>query len=492
MGGGRGMAFDRFSDLPRSRLSAREAALTRVIAAAGLCALAVVALTLPVVWNGFVFIYHDSIDYLGLAFTWQMPEFRTAPYGLFAGLARLTGNPATVVLAQSAVVVGILALSVRAQAPAVRFPVAFTVTLLAALSGGISLYASQIMADVFAGAAVLGLVSLMLFAEGLTAFRRWLLAGLCAVAICVHTSHVGLALGLLALGFGARLAHSFHPSFPRVRLREASLAVAGGVALVLAGNAYVTGRPFLTQTATVQALALFVEGGVAKSYLDLRCQEPAGAGYRTGHEPPFKLCAYRETLPRTANEFLWARGRSPLYKLGGWDGMRAEAQAIVDGAVKTLPGAVALQTLDLSVAQFFMLDPGDGLGPRWPCYGDAIGTWFPNDKLAFKLSRQEHGIDFTPLYWPTRAIMGVSLAAVLILAFAGRQMPRQSLFGAAILIAVAGNAFICGGLSNPNHRYQGRMVWLVASSAALMILAQTASGRVRGRTESAAVAGSST
>ncbi len=470
------MGYFRSIRLPRPHLTARMAAPGDALAIAGVMVIAVIALALPVAWNGFVLVYHDSIDYLGLTFTWQMPEFRTAAYGLFAGIGRLAGSPTAIVLAQSALVVLTIALCVRAQFAPPRFLMAFTVAMIAALAGGISLFASQVMADVFAGAMVLGLVSLMLFFDGLSMPRRMLLAALCAVGVAVHTSHVGLALGLLMLGGMARLARRRWPGVPQVRLREAAFAAIGGISLAVTANAYVTGRPFLAQTATVQALALFIEGGVTKSYLDENCP-PAGS-----HKPaPYKLCAYRDHLPPTANDFLWARGASPLYKLGGWDALRGEAAAIVDGSLETMPDQVVRQTLDLTAIQFLMLDPGDGLGPRWNYYVQTIGKWYPGSAKAFQGSRQQHGIDFKPLYWPTRAIMGVSLAALLIFALAWRRAPRQAMFAAAILAALVGNAFICGALSNPNHRYQGRLVWLVASSAAMMVLAQTSFGRVRER-----------
>lgn len=436
--------------------------------------ISVLMLALPVAWNGFVLVYHDSIDYLGLTFTWQMPEFRTAAYGLFASVGRLAGNPTAIVLTQSALVVFTIALSVRAQFAPPRFLMAFTVVMIAALAGGISLFASQVMADVFAGAMVLGLVSLMLFFDGLTMPRRVLLAALCAVGAAVHTSHVALALGLLLLGIMAHVARRRWPTLPQVRLREAAFATIGGICLAVGANAYVTGRPFLTQTATVQALALFVEGGVTKAYLDENCP-PDGS-----LKPmPYKLCAFRNHLPPTANDFLWARGASPLYKLGGWDALRGEAEAIVDGSLETMPDQVLRQSLDLAAIQFLMLDPGDGLDPRWNYYVQTIGKWYPGSVKAFQGSRQQQGIDFKPLYWPTRAIMGVSLAALAVFALAWRRAPRQAMFAAAILAALLGNAFICGALSNPNHRYQGRMVWLVASAAAMTVLAQMSFGPVR-------------
>lgn len=467
------------SELPHEALARPRAAgapaRLRRLAFAGLFVLAVAALVLPVAWNGFVLIYPDSIDYLGLSFIWQMPEFRTACYGIFAGIGRLAGDPVAIVIAQSSIVVAVIALSVRAQIGPKRFLSTFVLVMGAALLGGISLFASQIMADVFAGAVVLGLVSLMVFADGLTTGRRILLALLSAVAVAVHTSHVGLGLGLLALGVLVKLVGLIRPSVPKVRLRAAAFSVVLGVVLAMGSNFYVIGRATLTQTVTVQNLALFIEGGSAKAYLDAKCPAPGS------HKPaPYRLCAYKDQLPSTANEFLWAKWASPLYKLGGWNAMREEADAIVRGTLKTMPLAVLRQSVVLTAEQFFMLDPGDGLDPRWEYYPTTIAEWYPHTLVPFLHSRQQRGIDFKPLVWPIRAVMGLSLAAILILTLAAiRLAPRQALFGGAILLAVLGNAFICGALSNPNHRYQGRLVWLAASAAVLMVSARVSSGRAR-------------
>ncbi|MEP9348474.1 hypothetical protein [Xanthobacter sp. KR7-225] len=248
---------------------------------------------------------------------------------------------------------------------------------------------------------------------------------------------------------------------PGAREKERAGALAAGALMALA----------------VQTLGMLVEGGVAKAYLDHHCADAADHGER----PPFRLCACRHALPRTANEFLWNRIASPLYALGGWNAVRGEAEALVDGALETMPGAVARQALDLTVAQLLMPDPGDGLQPRSPYYLQHIGAWYPDSAQAFRNSRQQRGIDFSLLNWPTRAVMGSSLAVLLVFTLSVRRAPRQALFAMAVLAAVLGNAFICGALSNPNRRYEGRMVWLVASAAALLVFSGTTSARLARR-----------
>ena len=56
----------------------------------------------------------------------------------------------------------------------------------------------------------------------------------------------------------------------------------------------------------------------------------------------------------------------------------------------------------------------------------------------------------------------LSVLALLVVAGFGMRTRRHDLAGLAlfVLVALVGNAFICGALSNPHDRYQSRLVWL--------------------------------
>jgi hypothetical protein len=49
---------------------------------------------------------------------------------------------------------------------------------------------------------------------------------------------------------------------------------------------------------------------------------------------------------------------------------------------------------------------------------------------------------------------------------------RHDLAGVAVftLLALLGNAFICGALSNPHDRYQSRLVWLATLIVAMTMV----------------------
>ena len=56
----------------------------------------------------------------------------------------------------------------------------------------------------------------------------------------------------------------------------------------------------------------------------------------------------------------------------------------------------------------------------------------------------------------------LSVLGLLVVVGWGIRARRHDLAGAAlyIFLALLGNAFICGALSNPHNRYQSRLVWL--------------------------------
>ena len=50
-----------------------------------------------------------------------------------------------------------------------------------------------------------------------------------------------------------------------------------------------------------------------------------------------------------------------------------------------------------------------------------------------------------------------------------------------VLVALLGNAFICGALSNPHHRYQSRLIWLAPLVVLLAVGEYFADRRGRSR-----------
>jgi len=407
----------------------------------------------PAFWNGAPLFYYDSVDYLVQPFTGEMPVFRTAPYGWFQWLARLGGNPWPTIVAQAAMVTGIAWLSVDALVPGLnRLWLLAGVAVLSWLTG-LSWYVSQVMADSLTGAVFLGAIALAC-GRRLPLVPRILLMVLTALGMAFHVSHIAVICGLVLCVLAARLASLRVPSLRFIRARDLVLTLALSVTTAVFANYATTGRVFLLQNAANLRLALLIETGLVKDYLDEVCPQ----NQRISH-----LCPYRKTLPTTANAYLW-NTFGPFHDLGGWKSElhKQEAATIVGEILRRYPGETAARLGTAAFRQFGMVETGDGLRPMFWHLEKPIARFYPGFLEEFRRARQQHHIEFSHYAVRDDLVYWLSLAGMVGIALFGWQMGSRAVPGATALVflILVGNAVVCGALSNPNHRYQGRIAWL--------------------------------
>ncbi|CAA7614262.1 hypothetical protein [Magnetospirillum sp. UT-4] len=420
----------------------------------------------PALWNGYPLIYFDSEDYVTISFAWEPIVYRILTYGAFVSVAKPFGTLWAVVAAQALIVAWVLHEAVWAWIARYRPQVYVALGAMLAVFTGLPWVVSQVMADVFAGVAILG-IAVLAFGDSLPRWRRLaVLVPLTAIAISVHMSHVAVAAGLMLVLGAIWLATRLSLRMPRPRLGLAALAVALGTLLVPSVHWLATGRAYFSESGQVLQLALFVQDGLAKKYLDEVC--PQGAA--------FKMCEHKDELPFTADEFLW--GESPFDELGGWKAMHDEASAIVRGAIATFPLDVAGAMLDNTLVQLELIASGEDLVPMTWHFVKTQLKYYPDDFRAFRFARQQRhrGISFDVINRVQVPVArAAEIAALGLIVFAWRRRDRIS--GGllvAVVIALLGNAFVCGALSNPHDRYQSRVVWLAlfASTVAAIRLDQ--------------------
>jgi len=315
----------------------------------------------------------------------------------------------------------------------------------------------QIMPDCFTGLLVIVLMLLILHAARLGRGEGIALAALGVLAVAVHTSHVPLALGLIAvlmplrrmLGAEGRLGCQ---AVARI-VAVPALAVCAMMAVNLAGH----GRAAVAPFGNVFLLARVLYDGPGMAALDRRC--PA---------VHWRLCPYVGQFPPDSDHFLWDQ-QSPLWRAGGPKAVSLEADAIIMAALRDAPSDSLGRYVGNVTDQLTRFATGDGLQP-WPStVRPVIARGFPASELrAYDASRQSGGLPLIPesLLRLHRAAAIVGLAALCVMPILARRRLVAGL-AVAVLLALLGNAMVTGGLSQPHDRYQARLIWLAVASPLL-------------------------
>lgn len=434
-------------------------------------------------WNGFPIIFYDTGAYLLEGLGRVFLAERSPVYSLFLDYGGARASLWTIAILQAVATAFTIAETARALTPRLPWAALWAMVALLVVATGLPWYVGQIEPDCFAGIVVLALYLLAFHAESMGCWRNILLAALCAFAMAVHPSHLLLGGGLIA-AFGLYRAFAHF----RARFRPASLARRGaqpalarpaacclfGLALIVAANHTLTGEFFVSRSGPAFVFARLLQDRIVMRLLDDTCPK--------SH---YRLCAYKDVLPRTADQWLWGRA-SPFLKLGRFTGTSAESSRIIRDTLIRYPGLQLESALADALRQFAMFKTGDQIEPQEWILSKPLGQFIPRQIPAYLAARQQQGeIDFGAL---NRIHVGfgwlslLALVAALGLALrAGRR--REAQLCAVVLLALIGNAAICGALSNPHDRYQSRLVWL-APFALMLIAGDRAICALRGVGES--------
>lgn len=422
--------------------------------AAGLIACAALLLLLPALWNGFPFIFYDSGDYLAVTLTGQRVVYRDPIYGYVAAVLHGRHTLWGVAVGQSLLSAWILWEVVGQMFHERGRAAAFlAVTALLAVGSSLPWFSAQVMPDIWGALAVL-MVALLALTD-LPAWKRAALALLLAVALACHLSFLPLGAGLLLLLLGLRIVLIRKGLV--VRLGWTAIAVAVAPSLIVAANLSLGGPAALSQTSHAFLLARMMQDGLAKRTLDRLCPDPT-----------LKLCALKDRLPTSANDFLWSDSEA-FALVGGWLDSREEANRIIAASFDLFPAEHVVSAVKLSVQQLIWFSTGDGLESQAEPWG-VIEAHLPRDFPSYEAARQQTGLlplrSINDIHVPLAALAMLSLPLLLWAAWRSRRWR-----GAAALVliggALLGNAVICGVLSNPNDRYESRVVWLAVFALGL-------------------------
>jgi hypothetical protein len=422
-------------------------------------ALMVLALLAPALWNGFPLIFADTGGYLLRPFAHSLELGRSALYGAFlaAGI-RLEFWPN--VLIQAALAIWIIALTLRAHLGGVRPASVLLVVLALAVLTSLPWTASQLMPDVFVPLAAL---ALHLLAFRPAQLRTPEIAGLGAVAafaIASHMSILGVGLALL-MAYAVMRVPALRWSLPRPRLAPAAAALAAGIGLALTSNAIIGGEFAFTPGGPNFLFGRLVQDGIVTRYLDRVCPDPT-----------LRICAYRNELPASADDWMWWP-ESPFFKLGGWKEFTPEAERIIVGTIVTDPVGHVVAAVKDTLLQLVTADTGDGVNSESTQHAVwVLSEHAPNAMARFRAAAQQRDqFDFTAInrVQVPLAILATALMPVLVV-WLRRRRPALAALALSALLALLANAAICGIFSGPSPRYQSRLAPIAALTALVVAL----------------------
>jgi hypothetical protein len=416
-------------------------------------------------WNGFPLIFYDTGAYLleGLKGVFLME--RSPVYSLFlyfTGAARSFWYPAFIQALMTAFVMTMFA---RAEVP--RLPVIRLVALVIALIlfTGLAWYVGQLEPDCMTALVVLGLYLLAFRAQRLGPVRSGLLIVVSGLSVACHPSHLGLAAGLaFALGLlrlAAHLVPRLRYELPKPDLTYPVATFALGLGLVLAANDSLTGQMFVSRSGPVFIFARMLQDGIVKRDLDDTC--PAAH---------YVLCKYKDQLPDRGDAWLWQR-TSIFNKLHRFAGTAKESERIVIDSLERYPLLQVEMAIKDTVVQFFLVRTGDGIEPQEWVLQKGLHWLVPRQLPDYLHARQQRGdihvFGFLNVIYCTVALFTLlALIYALRNAWVARDWEGLTL-PAFLLVALLGNAFICGALSNPHDRYQARLAWVPTFALALTL-----------------------
>jgi hypothetical protein len=432
--------------------------------------LSILCLVAPAIWNGFPLLEWDTGGYLARWYDHTLVINRAVPYGLFLNVGSFFAFW-PVLIVQSALTIWVLALMLRAHGfPNRPWLLTGMIAVLSALTT-LPWLTSILLTDIFAGLAVFATYLLVLHAAKLTRREKLGLFLLLAFSASTHSATLAVCGGLLIVA--AAVAQLEPKRVTLRRLAAPAIALVLSVAFIFGGNYLVAKKLAWTPGGFGIAFGRMLQDGIVKKYLDAHCPEA-----------DLILCRYKDRLPQDADQFFW---HDPLFEktLGGFKGLGPEMERIVLAATAEYP-LLQLETATIATArQLVHVRTGEGVeNTTWHTYG-VIHDRLPQVVPAMEAARQQQkqSISFTGInavHYPL-ALLGLALLPIICLLgwFAWLPVPFAEL-GMTCMLALLGNAMVCGIVSNPHDRYGARLVW-IASFVALLALAQSVAQARRAR-----------
>ena len=404
-------------------------------------------------WNGFPIIFYDTGAYIleGLGHVF-VPE-RASVYSLLLYYTGAAKSLWFVAILQALITAFVITELARVEVEDLSaWPFVLLVAALVYVTG-IAWYVGQIEPDIMTPIMVIALF-LLAFRSGLLGtVRALLLLVTAAVAAASHPGNLLLGAGLLgALVLLRLLAIAFallRPVAPTLLAPLCSFVLSLG--LVFSANYSLTHQWFIGRTGPYFAFARMIQDGIIPKLLDDTC--PASH---------YALCPFKGRLPHRADSWLW-NGDSPFNSFNRFHGPVEPYEQMMLDSIRRYPMLNLSAVLKDTAVQFITFRTGDQIEPQeWVLYSD-LAHYIPAQMESYMRARQQRGeLHFGNINKVHVTVAVLSLLGLLFLLRTSylRHDWQSGALPAFVLLALLGNAFICGTLSNPHDRYQSRLIWV--------------------------------
>ena len=438
-----------------------------------LAAIAAVALLLaPAMWNGYPLVFPDTGGYLARTFEGDLELGRSALYGAFLrpGLAfDFWPN----VLAQAVMVAWLVYLLLRTHGLAATPLVPLGVLVALAIGTSLPWYAGQLMPDVLVPSTVLGVYLLAFRSDALRGAERIGLGALIAFAMASHMGTLalcaGLAVALIAIA-------ALRLPLPRPRLVTPLAAMLAGLMLAPVSNLAIGGKFAFTPGGESFLFGRLIQDGIIARYLADRCPDPS-----------VQLCRYANTLPPTADDWLW-HNETAFYKLGGWRDYAAEERRIIRETLWLYPFQYVVTAARSTLLQLtmFRTEVSTSTAENEHTF-QTFDKYTPSGFDKLRAARQHAGwLNVAKLNFLHVPVAALSLAGLIAsIAFRRRLgvTPKAAALAATVLATLVINAAVCGVFSNPVDRYQSRLIWLAPLTLIVAAATRNSGGPLSSKTD---------
>lgn len=422
----------------------------------------------PALWNGFAIVFFDTGGYVERVLDMNLAPGRSLFYGIFLWVASLGWwsfwGP---VLVQSLAAVWVIRLMLRCHGlPSGPLATAVLSGTLGALTG-ISWYTSQLMPDILVPLTTLSLWLLAVDWKRLGWTNRVGLIALCLLGLMSHMSCMALAIGLVMVIAFIRVLSERRQWMLSISIVTPATVLVASLLLMPLLHLVLVGQGGFTPGGPVFMFGRLVQDGLAQRWLAEHCPAPG-----------IKLCEMQTRLPKTANDFLWAYD-SPFQDLGGWNGgAEAELKYLVKASIKAYPDTFVWTSLRATAQQMVLVATGDGLDEFQPAARGTFTNRLPRTAASFSAARQQNGRITQPLFDALNIVhvssAYLSMLGLLVILGWGLRKNHYDLAALSffVLLALLGNAMICGALSNPHDRYQSRLIWVATLVCGMAVSCQ--------------------